>query len=93
MNDEQEIFKNYFDQIKLIWEKLGVPNKIIPFCTPLKKNPKFLVIGINHADFSTQRNIAEDIAFRFSKNLPDINTFVSHKHKFANGLVCMIVIS
>ena len=35
--------ENYFDQIKLIWEKLGVPNKIIPFCTPLKKNPKFLI--------------------------------------------------
>ena len=86
MNEEQEIFKNYFDQIKMIWEKLGVPNKIIPFCTPLKKNPKFLIIGINHTDFDSQKYIAKDIADRFSKNLPDINTFVSHKHKFANGL-------
>ena len=65
---------------------MGFQIKLFLFALLWKKNPKFLVIGINHADFSTQRNIAEDIAFRFSKNLPDINTFVSHKHKFANGL-------
>ena len=92
MNEEQETFENYFDQIKLIWEKLGVPNKIIPFCTPLKKNPKFLIIGINHADFDSQKYIAKDIADRFSKKLPDLNTFVSHKHKFANGLKKVIQI-
>ena len=80
-------FTDYFDQIKRIWEKLDTPNLIIPFCTPMKLNPKFLVIGINHSDFC-RNNLVESkrIAEDFSKRIPLENTFIKHDHTFAKGL-------
>ena len=45
-----ENFDEYFNQIKLIWKKLDNPNRIIPFCTPVILNPKFLIIGTDHSD-------------------------------------------
>ena len=90
MDKEREIFTKYFERIKLTWSELGVSNKIIPFCTPLKKNPKFLIIGINHTDFSSNKNEAKTIAENFSQDLPDVNTFIEHDHRFAKGLRSVI---
>ena len=80
-------FEEYFEEIKKIWKNLDSPNRIIPFCTPMKLNPKFLVIGINHSDFcpndaAESKRIAED----FSKGIPLENTFIEHNHTFAKGL-------
>ena len=84
-------FEEYFDEIRRIWKKLDSPNRIIPFCTPMKLNPKFLVIGINHSDFcpddsAKSNRIAED----FSKGIPIENTFIKHDHTFAKGLRAVI---
>ena len=83
-------FQEYFDKIKKIWGKLESPNRIIPFCTPMKLNPKFFVIGINHSDFSEDTDEAESIADEFSKGIPKVNTFIEHNHSFAIGLRTVI---
>ena len=84
-------FQDYFDEIKNIWEKLESPNRIIPFCTPMKLNPKFLVIGINHSDFCPQNSEkSKRIANDFSKGIPKENTYKEHNHSFARGLRAVI---
>ena len=35
-------FEDYFNEIINIWSQLNLNNKIIPFCTPMKLNAKFL---------------------------------------------------
>lgn len=83
-------FEDYFNKIKSIWEPLGMPNKIIPFCTPLKINPNFLVIGLNHSNFDSNPKKAEQIGNAFSLNIPSVNTYIEHNHKFAKGLRAVI---
>ena len=81
-------FEEYFNEIKSIWSKLENPNRIIPFCTPLLHNPKFLIIGTNHSNNFDPHNADENnrIADSFSRTLPSENTFLRHKHPFAEGL-------
>ena len=82
-------FEQYFDEIKLIWEKLNNPNRIIPFCTPLIMNPKFLVIGTNHSNNFDRKSETENnkIADLFSNRIPtEVHTFLDHQHPFAEGL-------
>ena len=80
-------FEDYFSQIKNIWSVLNLPNRIIPFCTPMKLKPKFLIIGLNHSDFAPDnRNLSNQIANEFSTDIPKVNTFVKHRHLFAQGL-------
>ena len=80
-------FEEYHFEIKKIWKEPNLPNLIIPFCTPMKLRPKFLVIGLNHSDFSP-KNRAESnrIAMEFSAAMPKENTYISHQHPFAEGL-------
>ena len=88
MIQEQESFNKYFHDIKKIWSKLSHPNRIIPFCTPLIKNPNFLVIGKNHSNnfdpFDDDKN--NKIADAFSKEIAKENTFIEHSHSFAKGI-------
>ena len=81
-------FEEYFDEIKRIWSKLDNPNRIIPFCTPLLHNPKFLIIGKNHSNNFDPYNEDNNnrIADSFSRTLATENTFLNHKHPFAVGL-------
>ena len=83
-------FEDYFNKIKSIWEPLGMHNRIIPFCTPLKMNPNFLVIGLNHSDFDSNPSKAAEIADAYSTKMPSVNTYIKHKHKFAQGLRAVI---
>ena len=89
MKDEV-IFKDFFNKIKSIWEPLGLNKRIIPFCTPLKVNPKFLVIGINHSDFDSNPTMADKIADAYSMGMPSTNTYIEHDHSFAKGLRAVI---
>lgn len=89
MKDEV-IFKDFFNKIKSIWEPLGLNKRIIPFCTPLKVNPKFLVIGINHSDFDSNPTMADKIAVAYSMGMPSTNTYIEHDHSFAKGLRAVI---
>ena len=87
--NSSEKFSEYFIQIKLIWEKLDNPNRIIPFCTPLILNPKFVIIGTNHSDNFHPSDEDENnrIADLFSNQLStEEHTFLDHKHPFAIGL-------
>ena len=81
-------FEEYFDEIKSIWSKLENPNRIIPFCTPLLHNPKFLIIGKNHSNnFDPYDGVENNrIADSFSRSIAEENTFLKHKHPFAKGL-------
>ena len=90
MNELEIQIQKYFDEIKNIWEELELENRIIPFCTPLKLNPKFLVIGLNHSAFSRNVEEANQIAKEFSENIPKVNTYVEHHHSFAKGLRAVI---
>jgi hypothetical protein len=83
---EYSSFEEYFYEIKKIWQKLNHKNYIIPFCTPMKLNPKFLVIGMNHSKFSNVDSQNENISKTFSLEIPKINTFIEHNHTFADGL-------
>ena len=84
-------FEDYFNEIINIWSQLNLNNRIIPFCTPMKLNAKFFVIGLNHSTFSNNCNEANKIANDFSKSIPKINTYVNHNHKFAKGLRQVLV--
>ena len=88
MIQEQETFNKYFHDVKKIWSKLSHPNRIIPFCTPLTKNPNFLVIGKNHSNnfdpYDDDKN--NEIADAFSKEIAKENTFMEHSHSFAKGI-------
>ncbi len=87
MNEEQETFKNYFEDIKKIWSKLNNPNRIIPFCTPLIMRPDFLIIGTNHSNnFDKNQSKNEEIADSFATEIAKENTFLTHNHPFAEGL-------
>ncbi len=82
-------FDEYFNEIKKIWSKLENPNRIIPFCTPLKQKPKFLIIGNNHSNNFDPRNKEENnrIANSFSNAIStQDHTFLDHNHPFAKGL-------
>lgn len=82
-------FNEYFNQIKLIWKKLDNPNRIIPFCTPIILNPKFLIIGTNHSDNFHPNDEDENIriADLFSNQISTKeHTFLDHHHPFAEGL-------
>jgi hypothetical protein len=81
-------FQEYFESIKSIWNKLENPNRVIPFCTPLFHNPKFLIIGTNHSNNFDPYDEEENnrIADSFSKKIPEENTFLKHHHPFAKGL-------
>ena len=88
--NELNTFEDYFNKIKSIWEPLGMQNRIIPFCTPLKMNPNFLVIGLNHSDFDSNPSKAAEIADAYSTKMPSVNTYIEHNHKFAKGLRAVI---
>ena len=88
--NELNTFEDYFNKIKSIWEPLGMQNRIIPFCTPLKMNPNFLVIGLNHSDFDSNPSKASEIADAYSTKMPSVNTYIEHNHKFAKGLRAVI---
>ena len=88
--NELNTFEDYFNKIKSIWEPLGMQNRIIPFCTPLKMNPNFLVIGLNHSDFDSNPSKASEIADAYSTKIPSVNTYIEHNHKFAKGLRAVI---
>jgi hypothetical protein len=90
MNEEirLESFEQYFDEIKNIWRRLEQPNRVIPFCTPLVLNPKFLIIGTNHSNnFNPHDEIENNrIADSYSNELPREHTFLEHQHPFAKAL-------
>ena len=81
-------FEDYFDEIQKIWGRMNGEGRIIPFCTPLIFNPKFLVIGTNHADNFDPNNETENnrIADSFANALPQEHTFLEHNHPFAGAL-------
>lgn len=87
--------ERYFEEIKSIWQPFepAATKKrmyIIPFCTPIVMNPPALVIGRNHTDFAPGNpSEALKIARSFSTKLPEENTFISHRHRFAVGLLDM----
>ena len=89
MADDKAMFDRYFDEIKDIWEKLGSKGRIIPFCTPLKIHPRFLIIGTNHSDkfdpvFAGQN---KRIADSFAQGVPDeMHSLIEHNHEYAKGL-------
>ncbi|MDA8913051.1 hypothetical protein N9I66_09060 [Pseudomonadales bacterium] len=82
-------FEQYFNRITKIWMRLDTPQRTIPFCTPLRHDPKFLVIGTNHSNNFDPNDIVENdrIADAFSKELPtQEHTLLDHHHPFAQGL-------
>ena len=79
--------QQYFDEVIRIWSKLNLNYNIIPFCTPIFKNPSVLVIGQNHAmNFDLEDEGESDrIIQRFSEQIPSENTFKDHNQKFNEG--------
>jgi hypothetical protein len=87
-----ELGQRYFEEIKEIWRPFesAAESKgkyIIPFCTPIVLHPPALVIGKHHTDFHPKDiEKARDIARRFSRSVPTVNTYIVHDHHFAVGL-------
>ncbi|HSR52314.1 MAG TPA: uracil-DNA glycosylase family protein [Acidobacteriota bacterium] len=76
---------HYFKEIRTIWAAYQ-PKRIIPFCTPVFRDPIALVIGTNHSDFAQDLRRSEEIADNFASALPKENTFLLHDHRFAKGI-------
>jgi hypothetical protein len=87
MNDFEIETKRVFDEIHGIWAGFS-KDLIIPFCTPVVQRPDVLVIGKNHACFSSvqceQPWYENDlIAIEMSRSIPRVNTYLEHDHRFA----------
>ncbi len=94
MVDDSAKFQAYFDEIKRIWGGLSCTDKrIIPFCTPLVRNPKMLVIGTNHSDRFHPQLFGENkrIADAFAREIQtDMHSYMHHIHPFARGLAKVV---
>ena len=85
--------RQYFDEIRTVWEAFSPLHNIIPFCTPVLKSPDALVIGMNHSDFVPNGGTeSERISRELTRRVPTESTFLVHDHKFSQGIrgVCKL---
>ncbi len=89
MTSQAHEFQYYFDEMKSIWGEMSEGRRIIPFCTPVIRNPKFLVISTNHSEHFAYKDPArsDEISDAFAMKIPtDCNSYIHHDHGFARGL-------
>ncbi len=89
---DEKVARQYFQQIKQIWQPVAGTLRVIPFCTPVIGRPRALVIGTNHSDFVKGGGAeADEIAIKFAARLPEVSTFLEHSHQFSLGLrrICL----
>ncbi len=84
--EDETISRDYFDRIVDCWAPFRDVGLIIPFCTPVLRNPTVLVIGTNHSWFDPNLKNAGEIDHMFATGVPKVNTFCSHNHRFAKVL-------
>lgn len=73
----------FFDDIHACWRPVADGRKVIPFCTPVNRQPEALVIGKNHSWFDPSPEREHQIAEAYANALPQVNTFLQHDHTFA----------